>query len=150
MFNDDDDHHDHDQQTFDDLLTAREPASGTEAGLAAASFTASGPARREQLILLRRMLLDYIGRFEVGHTFQAVDFSHWLDSQAEQPDETVIDTRATGGLFLGLVNAGVLAKQGYANNGGNKARNYHGTPRVVYRIVSHEFTNLGWLEESAA
>lgn len=132
-----------------DLLARREPASGIEAGLAAASLSDDATRRDQALLILRERLIEYVTDHPIGHEFQAIDFHHWLGSQPTQPDWSVMDRRASGGLFLALVNAGVLLNVAVRNNGGNRDRNYHGTPRSVYAIASHDTTPLGWIERAS-
>ncbi len=126
--------------------TARRLAPGTDAGLAASSLAVGKESRSLALLLFREQLWRYVCIHGLGHEFQAIDFSTWLIKQDPHPDPCDIDARATGGLFIGMVNAGVLEKIGYRSNGGDKDRNYNASPRAVYRVALLDYTRLGWLE----
>lgn len=130
--------------------TARRPSPGSDAGLAASSLSVGKEQRALALLLYREQLWRYVRIHGLGHEFQAIDFSTWLATQEHRPDECDIDPRSTGGLFIGMVNAGVLEKVGYRPNGGDKDRNYHASPRMVYRIVLLDYSRLGWVETHPA
>jgi hypothetical protein len=147
--------HDPDQLMFHQLAdaptpcTKRKPAHGIEVIEAASSPNTRTKRHSEAVLKLRWLLWKYIRINGIGHEFQAIDFSHWAKQQI-QFDETVdVDLRSTGGMFLNLVKSGIIEKLGYRNNGGNKASNYHGTPRQAYRTVLLDYSRLGWLEDLA-
>jgi hypothetical protein len=128
----------------------RIPSSGPDAGLAASSLDYGAQDRAEALLILRGQLWRFVRTHGLGHEFQAIDFSTWLKTQEVQPDPSKIDPRATGGLFLDLVRAGIVEKIGYKSNGGDKARNYHSSPRQTYRIIHLDHSLLGWIETHPA
>lgn len=104
-------------------------------------------ARNRKVLKLRWLLWKFIRTSGLNHEFQAIDFSSWAIQQPQhEPD---LDMRATGGMFTAMVSAGILEQIGFRNNGGNKDTNYHGTPRVVYRVVELDYSKLGWLEDMA-
>ncbi|MGV6813700.1 MAG: hypothetical protein ACWA5W_01680, partial [Phycisphaerales bacterium] len=144
-----DDGHDPDQLMFHQLADAPSPKRRRHCGIKVIHDTASpntgSPKRSQAVLVLRWLLWDYIRSHGVGHEFQAIDFSQWASTRP-QFDQSV-DLRATGGMFIALVNAGIVEKTGYRNNGGNKDTNYHGTPRQVYRTMHIDYSRLGWLED---
>lgn len=108
----------------------------------------TGTKKHSHAVLkLRWLLQTFLRNHDIGHEFQAIDFTHWANQQP-QFDQSV-DMRKTGGMFIAMANAGIIEKIGVRNNGGNKGTNYHGTTRHVYRIMMIDFSKLGWLEDLA-
>lgn len=136
-----------DQLTFADLgmVQTRKPSSGIRVIEGCSSCSTGSPERNRKVLKLRWLLWAYIRKHDLGHEFQAVDFSHWA---AQQPQfEEGVDLRSTGGMFRAMVSAGVLEQIGFRSNGGNKDTNYNGTPRTVYRIAHLDYSLLGWPED---
>lgn len=129
------------------MAASREPDSGIQI-IEECSSPNSGTIKHGRAVLkLRWLLWKFLRMHDIGFEFQAIDFTHWAQQQP-QYDQT-IDMRATGGMFRQLVSSGIVEKLGYRNNAGNKATNYHGTPRQVYRTIVLDYSKLGWLESLA-
>lgn len=136
-----------DQLTFQDLdlVPSRTRSSGIQVIEGCSSCKTSSPERNRKVLKLRWLLWKFIRTHDLGHEFQAVDFSHWA---AQQPQfEEGVDLRSTGGMFRTMVSAGVLEQIGFRNNGGNRDSNYNGTPRTVYRVAHLDYSKLGWPED---
>jgi hypothetical protein len=141
---------DHDQMSFADLDHLPKPGRRVhDLGIRVIESTSSpntpSPERNRKVLKLRWLLWTYVRIHEVGHEFQAIDFSHWASAQPQYDDD--IDLRSSGGMFRTMVNAGVLEQIGFRNNGGNKKTGYHGTPRAVYRTAHLDYSLLGWPED---
>jgi hypothetical protein len=136
-----------DQLTFDDLAEpgVRNISTGIRVIESCSSCSTRSPERNRKVLKLRWLLWTYIRVHDVGHEFQAVDFSHWASKQPQLDDD--IDLRSTGGMFRTMVSAGVLEQIGIRNNGGNKDTGYNGTPRAVYRTAHLDYSRLGWPED---
>lgn len=132
------------------MPTTRTPSPGEDVAMATSSLDYGGQDRAEALLIYRHQLWRYVRTHGLGHEFQAIDFSAWLEQQEVRPDPSKIDPRATGGLFLDLVRVGICEKIGYKPNGGDKARNYHSTARQTYRIIHLDYSLLGWIEQHPA
>ncbi|PCI10399.1 hypothetical protein COB72_03350 [bacterium] len=129
------------------VCTKRETHRGIEVIEDTASPNTRSAKHSLAVLKLRWLLQAFLRKHSIGHEFQAIDFSHWAKQQPQCDDS--IEFRSTGGMFVQLVNAGILEQLGYRNNGGNKDTNYHGTPRQAYRIALIDFSRLGWLEDLA-
>lgn len=111
-----------------------------------ASLSRSSPQRAEEIIRIKGRLLDYLREGGVGAEFQGVDFTHWIDSHDERPDPGVLDMRIVGGLLTALRNHDIVQEIDYRSNGGDARAGHHACRRPVYRILTLEFSRLGWIE----
>lgn len=94
---------------------------------------------------IRCELLIYIRSVGLRRTFQAVDFTNWLDAQGGGGMGDLrqsVDLRAIGGLFPALAKAGVIVKAGHKPNGGGKATAYHSTERPIWRVQRLDFSKV--------
>lgn len=93
--------------------------------------------RDESLRRVRELLCAFLAELGVNATFQAVNFTAWLDQTGQRP--AGLDLRCLGGLWSGLLKRGFIVALGHQPDGGNPCKAggaHHSATRPIFRIAA--------------